>query len=429
MLDRNQISADAVKARADLLAEVAEVVELHRRGRKWWGKCPFHNDTNPSFYVDPENKGGRWHCFGCGKDGDVIDFIELYYHVTFNEAVEMLMGHRGQPLVVARPLPALPPANPREAENKRRAWELNIEKLQAFGGSPAEAYLASRGIPSAVALASGVQFHPDWHRWYVDENTGELKKSTRPARPAAMFPIIDQHGSLLAMQGRYIDGGEPRMRTGQPVEGAAKHGVFATAGALDQPTIIIVEGLVNALSFATCGIPAIATCGASHFPGWLPDAFRGRRVVTAFDPDDGGTQGMGKLANYFKQHDVESENLPITRADLDWNDILRKHGADALAAVLRHRLGIEPLPAQTGGMSPIAKVGDSVVDLHGHWRGVLTAVHPPCDECLAGWVEVETDEGEYGTADMRSVCDAAGILLAAPIYTKEELARYGVSYT
>ena len=68
------LNGATIKARANLLAEVQRAgVELRQRGHEWKGLCPFHQEKTPSFSVDPQK--GFWYCFGCGRGGDVIDFV------------------------------------------------------------------------------------------------------------------------------------------------------------------------------------------------------------------------------------------------------------------------------------------------------------------------------------------------------------------
>ena len=72
----------------------AEGLDLKRRGKLFWGLCPFHSEKTPSFKVDLLK--GLFHCFGCGAHGDVIHFIELKHTLKFTEALQYL-GIAGEP--------------------------------------------------------------------------------------------------------------------------------------------------------------------------------------------------------------------------------------------------------------------------------------------------------------------------------------------
>src|SRR4028118_1337617 len=82
-----------VKERTDLVALIGETVRLTRRGRSFTGLCPFHKEKSPSFHVSPER--GFFHCFGCKKSGNSIDFAMEIDGQTFVEAVRALAERAG----------------------------------------------------------------------------------------------------------------------------------------------------------------------------------------------------------------------------------------------------------------------------------------------------------------------------------------------
>ena len=85
---------ERIKAANDLVEVIREHgIELRRRGRTYFGLCPFHPDHTPSFAVSRE--AGLFHCFGCGAGGDVIRFVERRDEVSFREAVRRLAERAG----------------------------------------------------------------------------------------------------------------------------------------------------------------------------------------------------------------------------------------------------------------------------------------------------------------------------------------------
>jgi len=77
-----------IKSRLDIAEVIGDYVALRRSGQTYWGKCPFHNEKTPSFSVSPERQ--TFHCFGCGKGGDVFTFIMEIENLEFREALERL---------------------------------------------------------------------------------------------------------------------------------------------------------------------------------------------------------------------------------------------------------------------------------------------------------------------------------------------------
>ena len=95
------IDADAIRARHALSDIVGRRVKLRRQGREFSGLCPFHNEKSPSFFVNDSK--AFYHCFGCGKHGDVLDFIQATENLAFLDAVAWL-GGGNWPAVNAAPI-------------------------------------------------------------------------------------------------------------------------------------------------------------------------------------------------------------------------------------------------------------------------------------------------------------------------------------
>src|SRR5262249_37198731 len=92
-----ETSVEQVKDRVDMLELVRTRTELERAGSEWRGRCPFHDERTPSFWVDAVNK--RYHCFGCGAGGDAITFTRQTQGLEFKEAVEWLAERFGVELL------------------------------------------------------------------------------------------------------------------------------------------------------------------------------------------------------------------------------------------------------------------------------------------------------------------------------------------
>jgi DNA primase catalytic core len=82
-----------IKNKVDIIEIVAESVQLTRKGQKYWGLCPFHDEKTASFSVNPDRQS--FYCFGCRANGDAIDFIQKINHLTFQEARNWLASRAG----------------------------------------------------------------------------------------------------------------------------------------------------------------------------------------------------------------------------------------------------------------------------------------------------------------------------------------------
>lgn len=185
---RASIDFDRLRSDNPLSAVAGAVVKLSRSGNLLQGCCPFHADRSPSFVIYPDQ---RFHCFGCGAAGDVVDFVMRLHGVGYREGLATLEG--GQMPVA--PIRQLVTNDRSDAERKAKAaavWSSAV----AISGTPAEAYLRRRGIsislpdclrfarlrfmkeralhPCLVALVQSIDGQPQAvHRVYLNENGGK----------------------------------------------------------------------------------------------------------------------------------------------------------------------------------------------------------------------------------------------------------------
>jgi hypothetical protein len=192
---------------------------------------------------------------------------------------------------------------PGTGEGPEELWARSLP----LAGSAAEAYLARRRVPLAVAERAGVRV------------TAELN-----GRPAVLARLLGPRGETRAVHGRHLHNrrGESKMFT----VGCAG-GLFAVPGALTAEPLVLVEGLFDALSLAGAGIPCAATIG--RWIDWLPALARGRTVWLAFDANRPGESSARSFAALLG--DARCRRLRPPGRQGDWNAALRKRGGAALA--------------------------------------------------------------------------------------------------
>ena len=131
------LDLEAIRAGHPLPAIVGASLKLIRAGNEWKACCPFHADRSPSFTI--YEGGERFHCFGCGAAGDVLDYLQRAHDVSLREAAAMLEGGN-VPMVVQPPLPP-------EPERDTTAEAIAIWRAAGpIAGTPGEAYLRGRGL-------------------------------------------------------------------------------------------------------------------------------------------------------------------------------------------------------------------------------------------------------------------------------------------
>lgn len=283
-----------------------------------------------------ETATGLWKCFRCEAGGKLRDKWEdkpfprraqarvvMRQVFGLSQAVSSSVPKASLPVAAAPALPDATSNSPQPdhmpSEASRGSWHVRLHGLRPLDGSPGHKYLEERGLSLEVCLAAKVKFCPSWL-----------------GRPAVVFPIYDDHGVLVAAQGRYTDGrDDPKART----LGHKKSGVFLSGHFWEQvkkgALVIITEAPIDALSLAACGFPAMALCGKSGAPSWLPLKCAFKDVVIAFDADEAGEEGAAKLAPVLESLGAKVRRLvPEGRHEgekvKDWNQMLEGWGQERL---------------------------------------------------------------------------------------------------
>lgn len=266
--------------------------------------CPACGDEKPKDAahrsVSVDYTTGLYRCFRCGLKGKLRDFWQERPLTTRRERQRVALSRAFD----------VPLSQPNIGDSPSQEWRALLHDLQMLADTPGARYLEGRAIPLDIARASRGRFAPSWY-----------------GRPAVVFPVRDQNGALVAVQGRYTDGrANPKART----VGEKRSGVFLTPGvfASDAP-IIVTEAPIDALSLAVAGYPALALCGTSA-PGWLPAACRFQRVLLAFDADDAGDKAADDILPLLRGFGARAKRLRPDGAK-DWNEMLQNVGAFALA--------------------------------------------------------------------------------------------------
>jgi len=305
---------DKVRASTNLIDLVAAVTTVKRRGRSHVAVCPFHQEKTPSLSLDPAR--GLYHCFGCGKGGDVFTFVQETQGLDFNESVEFLARQTGIQLE----------ADPGAAKRRGEHDELIEAIRQAVGfyqrvlknapeAGHARAYLRSRGIDAEIVDEYRIGFAPEGETWgaLVKELRGSgIKDRTMESaglvrrgragrlydtfRTRVLFPIYDLRGDPVGFGGRSLEGHGPKYLNSPDsriyqkskllygLDRAKK--VIARTG-----EAVVVEGYFDVIACHRAGVEtAVATCGTAlgedHFD--LLRRFTDR-VVLAFDSDAAGS--------------------------------------------------------------------------------------------------------------------------------------------
>jgi len=316
------VDIPALKRRRPLgdLVEAAGV-ELRGRGRVRQGICPFHEEREGSFTVYADTQ--RWHCFGCGEGGDVLDFIQRTDGVDLPEAIRRL---EAAPQIRPIARPALPTrasqALPSDRDPALLSAAMRCYQRQLHLSEPAQAYLGSRGIDASAARRLGLGYASgrglrDWlvQAGFDDRRIlGSGLASGGRERFRGMIVVPDLVGNRVHWLAGRVVWPEvlPRFQAlpgPKPVLGLSR---------LPAPTpwVVVAEGLFDWLVLSTWGLPAVAALGTQGMDK-LASSLQGRpRVFLAFDADQAGSDAARQLGALLGPHRARVVTLPAGVGDV-----------------------------------------------------------------------------------------------------------------
>ncbi len=353
---------DEVKRSADPVQLIGEVVALKKRGARWVGLCPFHQEKTPSFTVNDE---GLWHCFGCGEGGDLFKFVQQHEGIDFAEAVRSLAELGG----VAIPESSRGPRQegPRVDRERilqalRAAAEFYVAELQSERGTKARTYLSERGFDDTVAVDFGLGFAPGgWDtlqrvlekRGFTIaelEAAGLVRKRADGSgvydllRDRVVFPIRDSRGRAIAFSGRVLGEGEPKYLNSPETAVFNKSRTLyglreAREGIRNTGFVMLVEGQLDLLAcvqhgFANVVAPLGTAFTADH--ARVLSSHTGKAVI-AFDGDNAGRAAAERTVGVFLPAGFQVTVVQLPGGQ-DPDSFLGEVGADGLSEALRRSL-------------------------------------------------------------------------------------------
>ena len=346
-----------IKARVSIVDVVGRYVSLKKQGRTFKGLCPFHSEKTPSFQVDDTRR--RFHCFGCGVGGDVIEFLMSIDHKDFMEAVIELAEQAG----VTLPEKPSTPAQRRTRSEREAMFALNQKAASFFAarllGARAQAarnYLKTRSIDSETANAFGIGYAPEGWTALVEyfrsehlsfplaQRVGLIKEGQRGWHDRfshrLMFPIRDVNNRVIAFGARILGPGEPKYLNSpeSPLfsKSNALYGLdLARQSIRQEDAVVVVEGYFDVIALHQAGIRhVVATCGTALTPGHVHLLRRySKNIILIFDGDRAGLAAAEKSLGIFLEEGVWPSYVALP-SDKDPDDTVREEGAEAFRARL-----------------------------------------------------------------------------------------------
>ena len=354
---------EQVRQQSDIVDVIGEHVKLRKNNRNYVGLCPFHKEKTPSFNVNAER--GIFKCFGCGKAGNVITFVEQHMHMGFVDAVRHLAQRAGIDIPdQQRDDPTGEFARQDNAIRAlREASEFYQQVLESSDGAPARAFYRKRGFSEqtckdfrlgAAPAAWDATMQHLLSRGFAIEHlvdaglvvTREDGKTYDRFRGRAMFAIADSAGRVVGFSARTLtdDPGQPKyVNSPQSIvfeKSKLLYGLDRAKRAIQaNRTAILVEGQADVITLHQAGlINVVASSGTALTAEHLRILKRfADGIILVFDSDEAGQKAITKgielgLAAGF---DVRCVVLP---SGTDPDSLVRDKGADALRPLIEGSL-------------------------------------------------------------------------------------------
>ena len=342
---------EEVRSRNDIVDIISQYVTLKRKGRNFFGLCPFHNEKSPSFSVSPDKQ--IFKCFGCGKGGNVFHFLMNAENISFVEAVQILAERVNIEL----------PKNSGDEDEKQVQLKNEVYKVNEAAAifyhetlykpisKIAQEYVKKRKLGNNTLKAFLIGYAPmnnelfnhlkskgfSYEAMLASNLIGRSEKGVYydKFKHRLMIPIQDVRNRYIAFGGRVLDDSKPKyINSPEDIVYSKGRNLFGlniakknNNGMLKR--ILIVEGYMDAISLYQRGITnVVASLGTA-----LTDA-QGRllrrnaeQVILGYDADGAGQTAILRGMDILKNLGVDIRVLQISDAK-DPDEYVIKYGAD-----------------------------------------------------------------------------------------------------
>lgn len=355
---------EEVRAATDIVEVISEFVALKKRGSHFIGLCPFHQEKTPSFNVNPSM--GIYKCFGCGKGGDVFNFLMDHEHLGFYESIKHLAAraHIHLPEEVSDdslPENRLEPVYFALRFAAKFYWEQLIKTEE--GKKAGLAYFRKRGFTNDTIKKFGLGYAPQGWDGLIKaaetaqirlehlEEAGLILPSQRGGyydrfRGRAMFPIISHLGKVIGFGGRILTEAKDQPKYINSPETAVYqksqvlYGLQQAKNAIrSQQEAILVEGYTDVISLYQAGIiHVVASSGTALTTQQVKLLGRyAKQVLMIYDADSAGANAMLRGVNLLFAGGLSPQVVELEKGS-DPDSFVRHFGGEAfLNYIQKHR--------------------------------------------------------------------------------------------
>ena len=345
---------EEIRSRVDMAQVIGRYVKLKPAGQNLKGLCPFHKEKTPSFTVSLSKE--VFHCFGCGKGGDIFTFLIEKEGLTFPEALERLADEVG---VTIRPFRQTQQDSKQGQISKTDALKIHTIATQYYydqmkNNQKAIAYLKSRKLSPEVVKEFRLGYAPEgWSNFAEYAKSKNISEDTLIIsglavvsssggtpydrfRDRIIFPIFDLSGRPIAFGGRSMDENAKPKYLNSPETNLYRknrtlYGLYHGRTSIkEKGFVIFVEGYMDFLSLFQAGIKnVVATSGTAltEEHGQLIRRFTSK-IVLVFDGDSAGSDAAERAVFTLAPHNLDIHVFILPKDD-DPDSYIRIYGPDS----------------------------------------------------------------------------------------------------
>ena len=360
VIDKEIISD--IKNSVNIVEVIGEVVALTKAGRNFLGLCPFHGEKTPSFNVVEDKQ--FYHCFGCGKSGDVFKFIEEYRGVSFMEAVQIIAERSGIQLAVDKN----DLSQPKIQHPHQALYDIHTEAAKFYHavlmttkmGEEARTYLYKRGLTDEIIKHFQIGLAPSEGNYLYQSMVEKFDEATimnsglfnlaesnlvyDAFQNRIMFPLANDNGQVVAFSGRIWEESPPTDGHQAKYKNSRSTAIFNKSYELyhldkAKPTIkkshevYLMEGFMDVIAAYRAGIEnAVASMGTAlthehvqHLSKYC------KKVILSYDGDKAGQAATVKALDELKDLSVEIVSIPD---QMDPDEFIQKNSPEELQHLL-----------------------------------------------------------------------------------------------
>jgi DNA primase len=312
---------------------IGSYIPLKKAGSSYKGVCPFHSEKTASFFVSPEK--GLYHCFGCGKSGNVFGFLMAYNNLSYPESVKFLADRAGIEIDVVED------GNDNLYKVCEFVASLYHSILLDSKGAPGRQWFKKRGLTESTVEKFMLGYAPNesvvWEKSKQEglsrkdlETLGLLRDSRDSFRSKVIFPIKNRWGRVSGFGSRVLDQSQPKYINSKESaifkKGNLLYGFSETRSELRKEAVL-VEGYTDLLSVYQSGTKnVVASLGTSLTSGqarflklYTP------KVIIAYDGDTAGRKATERAIDVLFEAGVNAGVLVLPEGE-DPDSFVKKEG-------------------------------------------------------------------------------------------------------